>query len=227
MERDIDLKEISDGRLYTANDMAKIDCNDCAGCSECCRVVADTIVLDPYDVYQLENTLNTDFEALLSGRIELSVVDGTILPHLKIRDGGEGCTFLSEEGRCTIHDARPGFCRMFPLGRIYEDGDFKYFFQVHECRYPGKTKIKIKKWLGIPNLKSYEQFVRDWHFFLKRIQERLADIEKDEIVKSINMHLLNQFYVRPYRTAGTDGEKTGFYEQFYERLSESKKALEG
>ena len=33
LERDIDLKEISDGRLYTANDMVKIDCNDCAGCS--------------------------------------------------------------------------------------------------------------------------------------------------------------------------------------------------
>lgn len=227
MERDIDLKDISDGRLYTANDMVKIDCNDCAGCSECCRVVADTIILDPYDIFQLESVLNTDFEALMVERIELSVVDGTILPHLKIRDGGKGCTFLNGDGRCMIHGARPGFCRMFPLGRIYENGDFKYFLQVHECSYPNKTKIKVKKWLGIQELARYEQFVKDWHFFLKNVQERLAETENDEIVKSINMHLLNQFYVKPYRIDGADVGKTDFYGQFYERLTESKKALEG
>ena len=227
MERDIDLKEISDGRLYTANDMVKIDCNDCVGCSECCRVVEDTIILDPYDIFQLESVLNTDFEALMAERIELSVLDGTILPHLKIRDGGEGCTFLSGDGRCMIHGARPGFCRMFPLGRIYENGDFKYFLQVHECGYPNKTKIKVKKWLGIPELPRYEQFVKDWHFFLKKVQERVAKTENEEIVKSINMHLLNQFYVKPYRTSEADVRETDFYEQFYERLSESKKALEG
>ena len=227
MERDIDLKEISDGRLYTANDMVKIDCNDCAGCSECCRVVEDTIILDPYDIFQLESVLNAGFEALMAERLELSVVDGIILPHLKIRDGGEGCTFLSGDGRCMIHGARPGFCRMFPLGRIYENGDFKYFFQVHECGYPNKTKIKVKKWLGIPELPRYEQFVKDWHFFLTKVQERLAETENDEIVKSINMHLLNQFYVKPYRTSEADVRETDFYEQFYERLSESKKALEG
>ena len=41
------------------------------------------------------------------------------------------------------------------------------------------------------------------------------------------MHLLNQFYVKPYRTSEADVRETDFYEQFYERLSESKKALEG
>lgn len=227
MERDVDLKEISDGRFYTAGDMVKIGCNDCAGCSECCRVVADTIILDPYDIFQLESVLKTGFEGLLAERVELSVVGGIILPHLKIRGGGEGCTFLDGEGRCMIHDARPGFCRMFPLGRIYENGDFKYFLQVHECSYPNKTKIKVKKWLGIPELSRYEQFVRDWHFFLKKVQETLSDEENGEIAKSVNMHLLNQFYGRPYRIGGADGETPDFYGQFYERLSESKMALKG
>ena len=50
MEREIDLKEITDGKFYTANYMVKIGCNDCKGCSECCRVVEDTIILDPYDI---------------------------------------------------------------------------------------------------------------------------------------------------------------------------------
>ena len=218
MERDIDLKEISDGRLYTSNDMVKIGCNDCAGCSECCRVVEDTIILDPYDIFQLEKSLNTDFQTLLAERMELSVVDGVILPHLRIRPDGNGCTFLREDGRCTIHDSRPGFCRMYPMGRIYEGEDFKYFLQVHECSYPDKTKVKLKKWLGIPQLARYEQYIKDWHFFLKKIQETLSDAENQEIVKSINMHLLNQFYVKLY-------EEMDFYEQFYYRLSESRQVF--
>ena len=218
MERDIDLSEISDGRFYTAGDMVKIGCNDCAGCSECCRVVEDTIILDPYDIFQLEKSLNTDFETLLAERMELSVVDGVILPHLRIRPDGNGCTFLREDGRCTIHDSRPGFCRMYPMGRIYEGEDFKYFLQVHECSYPDKTKVKLKKWLGIPQLARYEQYIKDWHFFLKKIQEILKDTENQEIVKSINMHLLNQFYVKLY-------EEADFYEQFYYRISESRQVF--
>ena len=38
MLRDIDLNEISDGRLYTANDMVKADCMGCQGCASCCQV---------------------------------------------------------------------------------------------------------------------------------------------------------------------------------------------
>lgn len=217
MERDIDLSEISDGRFYTAGDMVKIGCNDCEGCSECCRVVDDTIILDPYDIFQLEQCLHVGFETLLAERMELAVTDGIIQPHLKIRKEG-GCTFLDEEGRCSIHDSRPGFCRMYPMGRIYEGEDFKYFLQVHECAYPNKTKVKLKKWLGIPQLTLYEQYIRDWHFFLKKIQNILKETENDEVSKSIHMHLLNQFYVKQYGEAD-------FYGQFYERLSVSRQAL--
>ena len=50
MLRDIDLNEISDGRLYTANDMVKADCMGCQGCASCCQGMGDSIVLDPYDM---------------------------------------------------------------------------------------------------------------------------------------------------------------------------------
>ena len=175
----------------------------------------DTIILDPYDIWQLERHLAAVFEALMESRIRLSVVDGIIHPHLYVRPNGAGCTFLGADGRCGIHESRPGFCRMFPMGRIYEDGDFRYFLQVHECGYPNKTKIKLKKWLGIPDLGRYEKFVKDWHFFLKKVQGILGETENDDVVKSVNMFVLNLFYVKPYETAD-------FYEQFYERLEEAR-----
>lgn len=216
MEREIDLQEISDGKLYTAGDMVKIGCNDCAGCSQCCRMVGDTIILDPYDLYQLEQALHTGFEELMIDKIELRVVDGVVQPNLKIRENGQGCVFLSDEGRCTIHQYRPGFCRMFPMGRIYEGETFQYFLQVHECPYPGKTKIKLKKWLGIPELSRYEEYIKIWHFFLKEVQNTMKGMENQEMVRSFTMYLLNQFYVNRY-----DLEQD-FYSQFEERIENTK-----
>ena len=133
MKRNVRLEDISDGKLYTANDLVKADCHDCEGCSACCRGMA-SIVLDPYDVWQLCMGLRKTFEGLMEEHIELQVVDGVILPKLKMAGEEESCTFLDENGRCSIHLFRPGICRLFPLGRYYEDDGFRYFLQVKECR---------------------------------------------------------------------------------------------
>lgn len=122
MKREVSLEEISDGKLYTANDMVRADCGDCAGCSACCHGMGQSIVLDPYDLYRLTKGLGTDFEGLMERYIELNVVDGIILPNLKMSGAAESCGFLDENGRCSIHLYRPGICRLFPLGRYYEDG---------------------------------------------------------------------------------------------------------
>lgn len=225
MERDIDLSQVSDGRFYSANDMVKTACSDCAGCSLCCRGMGNSIILDPYDIYSLEKGLGIGFEKLMEDKIELNVVDGIIQPNLKMREDKDCCAFLSVEGRCTIHAFRPGFCRMFPLGRIYEDNDFRYFLQVHECPYPNKTKVKLKKWLGLPELLRYEGYIKDWHYFLKDVQGIIREAQSDVIIKNLNMHLLNQFYVNPYEisdigSSDTKEEKRDFYSQFYGRLEE-------
>ena len=53
MERNVDIDKISDGKRYGANDMVKVGCDDCRGCSACCRGMGDSIVLDPMDLYRL------------------------------------------------------------------------------------------------------------------------------------------------------------------------------
>lgn len=222
MEREIDLKQISDGKLYQANDMVKAGCNDCAGCSLCCREMGNSIILDPYDIYHMTKGLNMGFEELMINKIELNVVDGIIQPNLKMQEGKDCCGFLSEEGRCTIHAFRPGFCRMFPLGRIYEENDFHYFLQIYECPYPNKTKIKLKKWLEIPQLSKYESYIRRWHYFLKDVQKILRETENDAVVKNLNLFLLKHFYIKPYETE--ENEKD-FFEQFEERLREAKEII--
>lgn len=224
MKRNIDINEVSDGRLYTSNDMVKMGCDDCSGCSDCCTGMGNSIILDPYDIYQLTKNLDRSFDELMSygilgedasaGVIGLDVVDGLILPHLNMTETRECCSFLNEEGRCNIHSFRPGFCRLFPLGRIYENGTFRYFHQIYECRKTQRTKVKINKWLGIPSLKKYEQFVLDWHDFLDRVGTEVRESEEENAVKQTGLSLLYVFYRKPY-----DFERD-FYEQFYEKLEQ-------
>ena len=212
MLREIDLNESSDGKLYSVNDLVKAGCNDCVGCSACCRGMGDSIILDPLDIHNLTVGLGKTFEDLMEGgSIALRVVDGLILPHLNMIGEEEKCSFLNEEGRCKIHSFRPGFCRLFPLGRVYDEEGFRYFLQVNECTYKNRTKVKVKKWIDVPEIGKYEQFVIDWHFFQKEWQEELNSCEDLEARKQVSMLILREFYQKPYG-------KEDFYEEFGERL---------
>ena len=103
----------------------------------------------------------------------LSVVDGLVLPSINMESTGD-CPFLNSEGRCSIHALRPGICRLFPLGRYYHDGSFSYVLMTGECKKENRSKIKIDKWLGEPDLKAYEQFVLKWKGILEQMREKVT-----------------------------------------------------
>lgn len=211
MERNVDLSEISDGKRYGINDMAKLGCEDCKGCSACCQGMGNSIVLDPYDVYRLTTGMNVKFEELLLDKLDLNVVEGVILPNLKMAGAKEACAFLNDEGRCSIHALRPGICRIFPLGRLYEAGGFSYILQMNECKKENRTKVKIKKWVDTPELAKNEAFINQWHYFLKDLSKKLLALSEEQ-VKQVNMYILNVFFVTLY-----EGQRD-FYEQFEERM---------
>lgn len=211
------MDEISDGRLYGLNDMVKADCQGCEGCSACCRGMGESIVLTPLDLYRLEAGLSCSFGELLIDRIELNLQDGLILPNLKMRDKDEACVFLDENGRCAVHEIRPDICRLFPLGRFYEEGGFRYFLQVHECEKKNRMKIKVKKWLNIPELPRHEKYIQVWHDYLKETGETLDANGGEETRREVTTRLLKIFYIRSYN------KNKDFYEQFYERFEEEKR----
>lgn len=215
MKRNVSLAEISDGRLYGSNDMVKADCHGCKGCSLCCRGMGSSIILDPFDVYRLQAGIGKDLQTLLGeGKVELNVVDGLILPNLKMAGAEEKCAFLNEEGRCSIHSSRPGICRLFPLGRYYENGDFKYFLQTGECKETNRSKVKVSKWIDTPDLARNHDFICRWHYFLNDLEETFGDLEDMELGKRLNMLMLQVFYLTPYDV------NADFYEQFAGRMGQ-------
>lgn len=218
MKRKVDLNEITDGKFYQLNDMVRADCQDCQGCSACCRGMGSSIVLDPYDCFRLCTGLDCRFEALLTDRLELNLVDGIVLPNLKMQGTLDCCVFLNESGRCSIHTHRPGFCRIFPLGRYYENRSFSYILQIQEC--PKKrSKIKVSRWIDTPELTKNQTFINDWHYFLEDLSTQLPE-HPPETIRQVQQYILHLFYVTPYLT------EQDFYLQFNARMAKAKTLLQ-
>ena len=197
--------------FYSSNEMARLGCNECSGCSSCCQGMGQSILLDPYDIFMLQKVTGQIFAQLMQDKIELHVEDSLILPSIRMQDKTDACVFLNLEGRCSIHAYRPGLCRLFPLGRNYDENGLKYFMLEDACQIQNRTKIKIKKWLGIEALPKYEQFLIVWHDLRKEMRAQIMERQSDAFTQKVNVKFLEIFYQKPYDI------KRDFYEQFEER----------
>ena len=218
-----------DGILYNLDDQVKIECNDCNGCQKCCENMDDTIILDPYDIWQLTHKLKVSgggmvtFELLISedGPLALGNNDGIILPHMKMveteREDIGACSFLNN-GRCSIHFCRPGMCRLYPLGRIYTENNnqtevgYIILDDKFGCKIQDTNYIKVRDWIGIPE-ERYQDFLVKWHDLKKQVVSKVETgeltIDSKEYM-DIQMKLLQVFYSTPY--------KDEFFREFDERL---------
>ena len=198
------LDKISDGRLYDIEDVVKADTCGCDGCSDCCKDVGDLVVLTPFDIYEITNYLNMDFDKLLGDKIVL-------------RENNKNCSFLDETGRCTIHLKRPNICRLFPLGRAYQDNDFKYFLQVDNCPKEELKDVKVADWINIENYNENKKFILEWYKFIKALTFRLKFVRDEDEIENINQILLDSFY-----RVKIDND---FYKSFEKLLPEVKNKL--
>lgn len=215
MKRNVSLDEISDGRLYGYNDMVKADCHGCRGCHKCCTGMGNSVVLDPYDAWRLQKGLHKTLSELMGeGKLELHVSDGCILPNLKMTGAEEACSFLNEAGRCSVHEWRPGVCRLFPLGRYYENGDFRFFLQTGECRDTNRSKVKVSKWIDTQGQARNHDFLCRWHYFLNDAERAVRGREDSEFARSLNMSLLTIFYF-----GECPDTEEAFYREFEDKLN--------
>ena len=81
-----------------------------------------------------------------------------------------------------------------------------------------RTKVKVRKWIDTGDLKRYEKYICDWHYFIKELQNRCMTGEEG-YMKKVSMTVLQVFYLTPY-----DGN-LDFYEQFYDRMNVCQREL--
>lgn len=234
MIRECSLEEISDGRTYRENDMVKADTAGCDGCFKCCTGMGNSIILDPYDIWLLKNfseETKLTFEQLLAtGNVELNIVDGLILPNLSMKKGQDRCAYLDADGRCRIHDVRPGICRLFPLGRVYDEkGDFSYFLQTGECAKKNLAKIKVKKWTCLRCPEKNREFVTAWHALIRAAGQKMVEHKqcgRGEKLQELAMYILNEFYVADLPEAAYDDAGiAAIYESLCNKIENARESF--
>ena len=219
MKQQRTLEEISDGKIYDIDDLVKADTKGCDGCSACCYGVGELVMLTPFDVYEMVKGTKQSFDVLLNDKIVLREEKKVSLPYLNMRQGSEACSFLDEAKRCSIHGFRPNICRLFPLGRVYEKNDFKYFLQINNCKKPLLSEIKVSEWIGISDYEQNKAFLLSWHELIKALQFRIKFVYDEETLEKLNKIILKKCYVELSQVADD------FYQAYFERLPQLKKEL--
>lgn len=103
----------------------------CAGCGDCCRARRD-IVLSGLDLYRLARRLRLP-PALVAEAFCRETAG--LLPGLCLKPSRRtgNCPFF-EANACTVHEARPLACALYPLGQeIGREGQVRYYFQNTGC----------------------------------------------------------------------------------------------
>ena len=206
-------------RYYKVHELSRVSSAACKGCGECCRGMGDTIVLDPYDAYQLSYGLNKPFGGLIGESVELHVENGILLPHLAMTEKTESCAYLDKDGTCRIHAFRPGICRLYPLAREFREHEILYFLLPDPCPVSGRSKVRIDRYLGIPDIDQYESFKLLWHAFIKEMEALAVRVEdNNEELQKLSLFLLETFYLKPF-----DDE---FYSVISRRIKRVRKYLQ-
>ena len=129
---------------------------ECSCCGECCRNVEFSVLLEPYDMYRIARHLReTDatingIEDVITEYAEIKILGNTDFPIflLKTRGQKKECVFL-KGGRCSIHEAKPRACHLYPIGAWPNDAldGFDYFIASRKQHHFKGASMRITDWM--------------------------------------------------------------------------------
>lgn len=140
----------------------------CQLCGACCRQVKDSIMLEPMDIYCLSRFLRDRGEPIegpedMLARYTHPDMLAERLPIFLLNTEGpeDACVFL-KDGRCSVYEARPRVCRLYPFTAFPgQRGKAFHFFQCMDSNsaHFSDGKILVKDWM-------YQNFSREDREFL-------------------------------------------------------------
>lgn len=147
----------------------------CGLCAACCRNIKDTIMMEPLDAFRLARFFHGRFgysqiegmEGVYSWFTHISMLEGIFPIYLMNTTGPEAaCTFL-ENGRCSVYEARPRVCRLYPFAAFpgTRGREFAFYQCVdgHAGHFSGGRAV-VKDWM-------YENFTREDRAFLTEVSD--------------------------------------------------------
>lgn len=170
----------------------------CRECGECCHnrdAEERQIVLTAYDIFRIARHLGiTAKEVTEKYGVPFEHPQTNVMHiRLKAKIHRGACAFL-KNGRCSIHEAKPGVCAVFPMGRAtnIRDNETLYFKNHTNC---GKTDTSypVKEWLDAFHLRESEEPVMA---YTKCLAEIILALQKARKKPAGIIHIYHELVYR-------------------------------
>ncbi len=170
-------------RPLAERDLVGLSCGP-GGCAATCCKNGPPIVLNPYEISMICKESGRSYEDLLD-IVESERMNGLPLVMLP-RD--PVCHFWTETG-CRIYRARPLACRLFPLGRVFDNGRSHIVLpgrNICAGLVPSPSRT-LADYLKEQDTKTHIEMADRWIEFVTEMEQRQLP---DKPVTSIAFHLL-------------------------------------
>jgi len=179
MKTEQEAQEISRKEKEARSRTIRFRCAPGIACfSSCCRDV--NIFLSPYDILRMKTRLKLTSSAFLERHTRTLLPGPGKIPviQLQMREDDKRCPFVTSAG-CSIYEDRPWACRMYPLDKSEETGEYE--FMAGEDRCLGRNEPvdwRIADWFADQGLPPYEEM--DERFKIVTQYPRLAEAGIDQ-----------------------------------------------
>lgn len=204
----------------------------CRQCGKCCTHRED-IILNPRDLFRAAKELGITTIRFLMTYCEMYIGCDSRMPIVRLKPAGEDrhCPLL-ENHHCKIHNAKPGICAMYPLGRgiahpadapedEIDKAETFYLLQNVNCGSRAKSHT-VREWLASFDLETDDQFFLLWQKNIIILSRKVVELEKgadEKAMRAIWTFIGNMLY------SGYKMDQD-FMEQFQERITKLNEALD-
>ena len=195
----------------------------CKQCGKCC-INREDILLNAKDLYRLAKYLGVTPEQFIKTYCEVYIGESSRIPIVRLKPQGsiKRCPLLKDR-KCSVHQAKPVVCAMFPLGRcirIEKDlqdvtdltaGKIEYIFTRPNCGDSSETHT-VREWLEEFGIPVEDEFFVQWHRTIASLSVSFHKMEEErpkEFMSVIWNVAINALYLHYDMTRG-------FEEQFAE-----------
>jgi len=191
-------------------------------CDMRCCTTGHPLVLNPFEVGRISRASGISFEDLYDEYFERTTDPENGMPLLTI-NREKGCPFLAGDRRCTVYEARPLVCRLFPLGKLYRDG-FRYvLLSENPCAgFEAPDEQTVRGYREAQDTAYYDRMWEIWVEFLNRMET--VGIPKEGLCQTVFLLLAYNTDVLPPGLTEEDARTMDEEEILRARLQAARKA---
>ena len=182
----------------------------CKQCGKCCTARED-ILFSPFDLFRAAKKLDMTPDEFVNEYCDSYVGDTSkmIIVRLMPRGSIKRCPLLRDR-KCSIHDAKPMVCAMFPIGRGFKldpkkpgaeqisAESIRFVFNGAHCG--NAEEHTVREWFASFGIPIKDEFFIEWQKAISEIGDAIKYAEKvcsnDEVLNLIYTAIYGLMYIK-------------------------------